>query len=192
MCHLNAGLGSCVLLNLLMSSIQTQVRWHLHDWQVRKSTHERFHPSAPISHTTLLIWIVLKAHFVGQIGLLQVWNPATYQLFFIPLTRTSYQLGQEMYWHTDKDTTANRFLRIPFFSGLKDEWVTEEHRITIICCKECYLIIWFLWESADQTIQCSLLIYPQHHWSWTDDGRGQISRVNKVHHPPAAGHCLAG
>lgn len=131
-CHLNAGLGSCLLIKLLchylllMSAIQTQVRSHLHDWQVRKSTYEPFEPSAPVSHTALLIWIVLKVHFVGQTGLFHVWNPTTYQLFFIPLTRTSYQVGQETYWNTDKDPIAKRFLRIPFFFfSWVERWVSD-------------------------------------------------------------------
>lgn len=159
-CHWNAGLGSCLLIELCSSEL-THVRKSGNICMIdRPENRHMSHSSPPLPFLTQpsayrLFWKYTL--WVKQV-LFQVWNPTAYQLFFIPLTRTSYQVGQEMYWNAGRDPIAQRFLRIPFFSGLKDEWVTDEYRITIICGKECYLIIRFLWESADQTIQRSLLI----------------------------------
>lgn len=65
---------------------------HLSDFLTRTS----------VSYTGSLRRIVLKVPFMGQMSqsLESYYIPAFFTL--IPLTRTWYQLGQEMYWNTDR------------------------------------------------------------------------------------------
>lgn len=92
----------------------------------------------------------------------------------IPLTRTWYQLGQEMYWNTGrvKDKRISQDSCLDWRSHWTSHWRIQDYNNLID--QIFYLILWIPWESA--SLEPEVMT---------------AEEVNRVQRPPAGGHCLS-